>query len=254
MYSAIAMMYAVLIDCCCRRAQLRRLADPIVHRGEEVVGAALRQTHQTEEDHRRVLPRELEVQVTPTARDEALDELDAPRPDHRLERLDDLGREQRREQLAVLGVLRRVELLGDHPAHRVGFGGVDQLRALVHVQDGAAREELGIAQRRVHVVVPHQRPHVPVGGGLGRHEGTGLLAQPIPRGPRVGDEVGIVGVGPRSPVDDHPDVVRFAGPHPAILAHRAKVVQRAGCGSERSDGLGGVQVPEEVERLVEPVR
>ena len=109
-----------------RRAQLRRLADPIVHRGEEVVGAALGQTHQAEEDHRRVLPRELEVQVTPTARDEALDELDAPRPDHRLERLDDLRREQRREQLAVLGVLRRVELLGDHPAHRVGLGGVDR--------------------------------------------------------------------------------------------------------------------------------
>ncbi len=71
MYSAIAMMYPALIDCCSDDAHARRLADAVVHGGEEVAHATLRQTHEAQEDHRRVLAREVAVQVAAAAGDEA---------------------------------------------------------------------------------------------------------------------------------------------------------------------------------------
>ena len=219
---------------------------------EEVADAALRQTHEAQEDHRRVLPREVAVQVAVAPRDEALDELDAPRPDHRFERLDDLRREQRREELAVLGVLRRIELLGDHPAHGVRFGGIDELRSLVDVQHRTAREELRGAQRFVDVVVPHERPHVPVGGAsvaTNARDSSRNRSQVVHGAATSRDRRRRSMRRGRATGARRPCVI--GSPSDAILAQCAKV--RNG-GQTGAVATRRVEVPEQVERLVEPRR
>ena len=78
MYSAIAMMYAPVIDSASAYPLSAACRIPVVNVLEEVADAALRETHQAKEDHGRVLPREVTVQVAVASGDEALDELDTP--------------------------------------------------------------------------------------------------------------------------------------------------------------------------------
>ena len=142
--------------------------------------------------------------------------------------------EQRREELAILGVLGRIELFRDHAADGIGLRRIDQLRSSVHVHDRTTREDSG-ARNVTHVGVSHQRPNVPVRCRLGRDEAR-FLPQPVPSRPRRHDQLRIVGVGPPGAIERRMCPVLLRSPFPLTperpapgsLAHCAKVCN-AGC-------------------------